>query len=76
MANVAEPLDSRGEQPAGLFGQTETGQQANDEVHDEEQQVGQPPAGTQEHTHKGWWESNLTEQQCYSGRSFAAGGMY
>ena len=39
-------LDSRGEQPAGLLGQPQTGQQADDQVHDEEQQVGEPPAET------------------------------
>lgn len=39
-------LDSRGEQPARLLGQPQTGQQADDEVHDEEQQVGEPPAET------------------------------
>lgn len=41
-----EQLDSRGEQPARLLGQPQTGQQADDEVHDEEQQVGEPPAET------------------------------
>lgn len=39
-------LDSRGEQPARLLGQAQTGQQADDQVQDEEQQVGEPPAGT------------------------------
>lgn len=39
-------IDSRGEQPAGLLGQAQTGQQADDEVQDEEQQVGQPSCKT------------------------------
>lgn len=42
-------LDSRGEQPARLLGQTQTGQQADDQVHDEEQQVHEPPAETHRH---------------------------
>lgn len=39
-------LHSRGEQPARLLGQSETGQQADDQVHDEEQQVAEPPVET------------------------------
>lgn len=39
-------VDSRGEQPARLLGQPQTCQQADDQVHDEEQQVGEPPAET------------------------------
>lgn len=40
-------LDSRGEQPARLLGQAKTGQQADDQVQDEEQQVSEPPAETE-----------------------------
>lgn len=39
-------LHSRCKQPARLLGQAQTGQQADDQVQDEEQQVGEPPAGT------------------------------
>lgn len=39
-------LDSRGEQPARLLGQPQTGQQADDQVQDEDQQVGEPPVET------------------------------
>lgn len=41
-------LDLRSQQPAGLLGQTQTGQQADDQIHDEEQEVGEPPVDWRE----------------------------
>lgn len=43
---LRDVLDSRGEQPARLLGQPQTSQQADDQVQDEEQQVGEPPVET------------------------------
>lgn len=35
--------DLRGEEPARLFGQTQTGQKTDEQVQDQQQQVAQPP---------------------------------
>lgn len=44
---MLQGIYSRCEQPAGLLGQSQTGQQADDQVQDEEQQVCEPPADTE-----------------------------
>ena len=41
--------DLHDEQPSGLLGQAQAGHQADDQIQDEQQQVGQPSEVTTEH---------------------------